>query len=316
MNALPAIEVHGVSHRYGARLALDQLDLSIASGELFAVLGPNGGGKTTLFRLASTLTAVQSGRITIAGFDIQREAHSVRQCLGVVFQSPSLDAQLTVRENLWHQGHLYGLSGHWLEERIDAQLARFQLADRAGERCRQLSGGLRRRVELAKALLHEPKVLLLDEPSTGLDPAARRQLGEYLRELCAAGVTVALTTHLLEEAESADRIAILSRGRLVACDTPARLRSEVGGDSITLTTADAPRLVSAIEERFGLAAQVVDGAVRLELADGHQWIARLVEAFPGQFRSVTLAKPSLEDVFLQRTGQRFAAEPEAEAAHG
>ncbi len=306
MSTPAAIEIEGLVHHYGSRTAIDHLDLTIAPGEIFAFLGPNGGGKTTLFRLLSTLIPLEQGRVQILSFDLDRQRQEIRERIGVVFQAPSLDKKLTVAENLRHQGHLYGLIGRELAVRQDEMLARLGLADRAGERTETLSGGLRRRVELAKGMIHRPRLLLLDEPSTGLDPGARSDLWNYLREIRAqAGVTVVLTTHLLEEAERADRIAILSAGKLVALGQPEQLRSTVGGDSITIATSDAPQLARSIQERFGCAASVLDGRVRLEQADGHAWIARLVEAFPGQIDSLTLGKPTLEDVFIDRTGHRF-----------
>lgn len=306
MTSGAAIQVAEVGHDYGRRRALDALSLAIAPGELFAVLGPNGGGKTTLFRLLSTLIPLQRGTIRILGFDASAQAHEVRRRLGVVFQAPSLDKKLSVRENLRFHGPLVGLAGRPLRERADEMLARLGLADRARDRVEALSGGLRRRVELAKGLLHRPPVLLLDEPSTGLDPGARSDLWSYLHQLRSAhGVTIVVTTHLLEEADKADRLAILHQGRLVALDTPDRLRATVGGDSLTITTDDPAALAREIAERFAWPARVLDGAVRLEQPDAHQSIARLVEAFPGRIASVTLGKPTLEDVFIARTGHRF-----------
>jgi ABC-2 type transport system ATP-binding protein len=302
----PALEVSGVSHYYGARQALHDLSLSVAAGEIVAFLGPNGGGKTTLFRLLSTLIPLRHGSIRVLGHDLRTDVQTVRQLLGVVFQAPSLDKKLTVAENLKHQGHLYGLEGRRLAQRQATMLAALGLTQRSGERTETLSGGLRRRVELAKGLLHEPRLLLLDEPSTGLDPAARSDLWTYLRSVRAEqGVTIVLTTHLLEEADKADRLAILHEGRLVAFDTPQALRATVGGDSITIQTADPPALCEAIAARFHCPARVVDERVRLEQPEGHQWIARLVEAFPGQIEAITLGKPTLEDVFIDRTGHRF-----------
>jgi ABC-2 type transport system ATP-binding protein len=217
-----------------------------------------------------------------------------------------LDKKLTVAENIRCQGQLYGLTGRTLTRRQAEMLDRFRLADRADDRVETLSGGLRRRVELAKGLLHQPRLLLLDEPSTGLDPLARVDLWAYLEQVRSDdGVTVVLTSHLLEEADRADRIAILDRGRLVALGVPDELRATVGGDSITIDAAEPPKLAAAIRERFDCPAEVVGDSVRLERADGHQWIARLVEAFPGQIESVRLGKPSLEDVFIDRTGRRF-----------
>jgi ABC-2 type transport system ATP-binding protein len=306
MHSSPSVRIENVEHRYGDRVALDGLSLEIAPGEVFAFLGPNGGGKTTLFRLLSTLIPLVRGDIQIFDHSVKRQASEVRQLIGVVFQSPSLDKKLTVAENLRCQGQLYGLTGRALAERQAAMLERFRLTDRRGDRVETLSGGLRRRLDLAKGLLHEPRLLFLDEPSTGLDPLARADLWEYLQQLRRDdGVTVVLTSHLLEEADRADRIAILDRGRLVALGAADELRATVGGDSITIETADPPRLVAAIRERFDCPAEIVGDRVRLERADGHQWIARLVEAFPGQIDSVRLGKPSLEDVFIDRTGRRF-----------
>jgi ABC-2 type transport system ATP-binding protein len=306
MSQSSAIHIENVEHRYGDRVALDDLSLAIDAGEIFAVLGPNGGGKTTLFRLLSTLIPLHQGDIEILGCSVRTEAPAVRRLIGVVFQAPSLDKKLTVAENIRCQGQLYGLSGRALAERQAEMLDRLRLTDRAGDRVETLSGGLRRRVELAKGLLHQPRLLLLDEPSTGLDPLARADLWAYLDQVRKEdGVTVVLTSHLLEEADRADRIAILDRGRLVALGAPDELRATVGGDSITIETAEPPKLAAAIRERFNCPADVVGDSVRLERADGHHWIARLVEAFPGQIDSVRLGKPSLEDIFIDRTGRRF-----------
>jgi ABC-2 type transport system ATP-binding protein len=310
-----AIDISHLAHHYGPRQAIADLSLSIDSGEIFAFLGPNGGGKTTLFRILSTLIPLQTGRVTVLSFDLARDQQKVRERIGVVFQAPSLDKKLTVLENLRHQGHLYGLSGRELKSRQDEMLSRLGLADRAGERCETLSGGLRRRVELAKGMLHRPRLLLLDEPSTGLDPGARADLWSYLAEVRKRdGVTVVLTTHLLEEADRADRLAILHTGSLVALGTPAELRATVGGDSITIATADPAALAEGIRQRFSCEVSVLGDSVRLEQPQGHEWIARLVEAFPGQIDSVTLGKPTLEDVFIDRTGHRFWTEAAATGA--
>ncbi|MBI2824858.1 MAG: ATP-binding cassette domain-containing protein [Planctomycetia bacterium] len=306
MVSAAAVVVSGLVYRYGQRLALDDVSLSIDQGEVFAFLGPNGGGKTTLFRLLSTLIPVQSGEIEILSLDAARQAHQVRRRIGVVFQAPSLDRKLTVAENLWQHARLYGLSGKVFQERRREMLLRFGLADRAGDLVETLSGGLRRRVELAKGLLHRPQLLLLDEPSTGLDPGARADLWEYLHRVRAEdGVTVVLTTHLLEEADKADRLAIMNAGRVVALDTPERLRSMVGGDTISIETPEPAALAASIRERFGREVTVVDGRVRFEQPDGPQWVARLATEFAGRIQSITVGKPTLEDVFIAKTGHRF-----------
>lgn len=313
---LSAISVSRLVHRYGERTALAGLDLEVDRGEIFALLGPNGGGKTTLFRLLSTLIPLQEGEIRVLGHDVSRQTAEVRGRIGVVFQAPSLDKKLTVAENLRHQGHLYGMSGAGLRRRQDEMLARLGLADRRRELVETLSGGMRRRVELAKGMLHAPQLLLLDEPSTGLDPGARSDLWDYLRQVRERdGVTVVLTTHLLEEAEKADRLGILNAGSLVALDTPDALRASVGGDSLSIETDEPESLAAAIRARFEYPAVVVDGGVRLERPEAPQLVARLLEAFPDMIQSITLGKPTLEDVFIARTGHRFWRQRE-EAGHG
>jgi ABC-2 type transport system ATP-binding protein len=307
----PAVEAESLSRSFGERRALDGVSLSVGPGEIFALLGPNGGGKTTLFRILSTLLPPSSGTFRVAGHDPVRQLAALRRSLGVVFQSPGLDRKLTVRENLLIQGALYGLGGAALAARADELLRRFSLLDRAADLAGVLSGGLARRVEIAKSLLHRPPVLLLDEPSTGLDPGARRDLAALLSELAGEGAAVLLTTHLLDEADAAHRVGILDRGRLLACDTPAALKAKVGGDVIVLETREGDGtedLAAEIGARFGAEAghvSAVGGVVRLERARGHEFIPRLVETFPGRFRSVTLGAPSLEDVFVDATGRLF-----------
>lgn len=297
------VSVRNLTHRYGSRVALDDLSFDVAPGTIFGLLGPNGSGKSTLFRILTTMMAPTSGRVTIAGFDALRRPDEVRRRIGVVFQSPSLDRKLTVRENLMALGRLYGLRGAHLQTRIGETLERLGLADRAGDVVEALSGGLRRRVEIARALLAGPSILLFDEPSSGLDPAARLELVSVISGLRdRQGVTVLLATHVLEEAERCDRLLLLHRGRRVAEGTPAELKSRVGGDVVVLEVAEPETMRGRILERFGLQAQAVDGALRVEIPNGHRFIAELVEAFPGAIRSIGLHRPTLEDVFLDETG--------------
>ena len=249
MSAEPAIEVGGLDFSYGDRQALCAVEFTIARGEIFGFLGPNGGGKSTLFRLLSTLVPIQSGNARILGYDLRGATQALRRKIGVVFQSPSLDGKLTVAENLAIHGNLYGIRGARLKERTQAMLARLDVSDRAGDLAETLSGGLRRRVELAKALLHEPELLLLDEPSTGLDPAARREFFNLLARLRESdGVTIVLTTHYMEEAERCDRIGILDQGRLVAIAPPGELKQRVGGD-VMVITRDGARSAGAEDRR-------------------------------------------------------------------
>jgi ABC-2 type transport system ATP-binding protein len=306
MSSILAISVKGLSHWYGSRQALQEVGFDVASGEIFGLLGPNGGGKTTLFRVLATLLPIQQGQVQLLGLDVASEQSRVRALIGVTFQSPSLDRKLTVRENLVSQGYLYGLSGATLRARIETRLDRLGLADRSGDRVESLSGGLARRVEIAKGLLHDPNILLLDEPSTGLDPGARLDLWRYLRLLRdEAGVTVLVTTHLMEEAEHCDKLAILDTGRLAALGTPAELRGAIGGDCLTIQSASPDDLARRISERFQVPALPVGGQIRIEIERGHEFIGRLVEAFGPEISSVALGKPTLEDVFIQRTGHKF-----------
>jgi ABC-2 type transport system ATP-binding protein len=300
------VEVEDLSHSYNGHRALAGVTFDVTRGEIFGLLGPNGGGKTTLFRVLSTLFPPSSGSATVLGLDILKQASKVRERLGVVFQNPSLDIKLTVAENLVHQGHLYGLRGRPLRARVDEMMERLRITDRASDLVETLSGGLRRRVELAKGMLHEPELLILDEPSVGLDPGARHDLWQYLEELRDSGkVTILVTTHLIDEADRCDRVLILHKGEVVGRGSPAGLKNKIGGDIIALTTTDPDALRTKISEKFDLQPVVLDGTVRIEKQNGHEFIARLIEAFPGMIDTVTLAKPTLEDVFIDRTGHRF-----------
>lgn len=301
-----AVGVSGLRHRYGEREALCGIDFAVDRGEIFGLLGPNGGGKSTLFRLLATLLPVQSGAVQIMGLDVATQQRSVRQLIGVTFQSPSVDGKLSVGENLGHQANLYGLSGQKAAERIDAMLDRLGLSDRRNDRVDSLSGGLKRRVEVAKSLLHQPRVLLLDEPSTGLDPGARHDLWQYLTGLRHdEGTTILVTTHLMEEAERCDRLGILDRGRIVALGTPDELRSSVGGDCLTIQTPEPGALAGQINSRFQITPLRVGDALRIERHAGHELLRDIVAAFPDEITAISLAKPNLEDVFIARTGHRF-----------
>jgi len=305
------ISVQSVVHRYGDRTALDGVSFEVLPAGLFGLLGPNGSGKTTLFRILSTLMIPAGGRASIMGFDVARDPNRLRRQIGVVFQAQSIDVKLTAAENLWHQGHLYGLHGVSLKLRIAEMLGRVGLADRADEKAETFSGGMQRRLELAKGLLHHPSVLLLDEPTTGLDPGARRDLWQYLAVLRdEEHVTVLVTTHLMEEAERCDRLAILNTGKVVALGTPNDLKHEIGGDVILLDAEDPESLAERIRTRFHLDAQVLQGQVRLERENGHRFITDVVEAFPGEIEAISVSKPTLEDVFIHRTGHRFWTEGE------
>jgi ABC-2 type transport system ATP-binding protein len=305
------ISVQSIVHRYDRRTALSGVSFDVRPAELFGLLGPNGSGKTTLFRILSTLMVPTSGHALILGHDAAQDPNALRRNIGVVFQAQSIDIKLTAAENLMHQGHLYGLRGPALKSRIREMLERVKLADRAHEKAETFSGGMQRRLELAKGLLHHPSVLLLDEPTTGLDPGARRDLWQYLAILRdEEHVTVLVTTHLMEEAERCDRLAILNEGKLVALGTPAELKHEIGGDVIVLDTKDAESLAQRIRTRFHVDAQVLGSQVRMEREHGHRFITDVVEAFPGEIEAISVSKPSLEDVFINRTGHKIWTETE------
>ncbi|MCC7409680.1 MAG: ATP-binding cassette domain-containing protein [Phycisphaeraceae bacterium] len=301
--------------------ALDHVSLEILPGEIYGILGPNGSGKTTLFQILATMIPLPAsastpgggaggggGVLEIFGVDVRREPDRVREMLGVVFQSPSLDLRLTARENLWHHGRLYGMSSAELRERIGAVLNHLGLSDRTNQRIDELSGGLRRRVEIAKAVLHGPRLLLLDEPTTGLDPTSRQELGQYLRMLRDQdGVTIALTTHIMDLAELCDRLAVVAGGRILAVDTPRKLKSRVGGDVIwieptsTMEAAAVQALCGTIAERFAPwpphgEPHLADGRIKLQTTDGPKLLAKLGADFVDQFESISLGRPTLEDV--------------------
>ncbi len=314
MQSTPIVSVENLTHKYGERLALDHLSFAASKGEIFGLLGPNGGGKTTTFRILSTLIRPTSGKVTLFGFDLLTQPREVQRRIGVVFQSPSLDKKLTAYENLWHQGRLYGLGGSQLKQRITYLLELVKLGDRANEYVEAFSGGMRRRVELAKGLLHGPKLLLLDEPSTGLDPGARRDMWQYLKELATnEGVTSLLTTHYMEEAAQCSRIAILNAGKLVAMGQPDELRATIGGDVITIQSSAPDELKRNIAAQFSLDAELVDGTLRVETPRGHEWVAKLGGAFPGAIDAMTISKPTLDDVFIKKTGHKFWVESDPDS---
>jgi len=307
-----AVETNDLGRNFGPRAALSGVTLSIRAGEMFALLGPNGSGKTTLFRILSTLLAPSAGTARVGGCDVVGEAMAVRHQIGVVFQSPALDPQLTVEENLRCAGSLYGLRGADLVARLRSAAQALGLSDRLADRVQSLSGGLQRRVEIAKCLLPRPRVLLLDEPSTGLDPAAREGLRATLERVRRESeVTVVMTTHLLEEAERCDRVAILHRGRLVACETPAELRGRLGTDVAVVSGPEPEALAARVREMFGWPLSVRGERLRVEVPAGGDAAGRLVSALGAAADTVTVGRPTLEDVFLDLTGEPLRDEEEA-----
>lgn len=303
-----ALEIADLRHQYGSHESLRGLSFSVGTGDVFALLGPNGGGKSTLFKIICTLLRPTSGTVDVFGVDAVRDPARARRHLGVVFQHPAVDPWLTVVENLRTHAHLYGLHGAALPRVIERALERFGLTPRAHERVATLSGGLRRRVELAKALLTEPPLVILDEPSAGLDPVARRDLLQELTRLRDdAGTTIVLTTHLMDEAAVCDRVGILHEGQLVAIGAPDALTAAVGGDVLTIECRDPEQLATGLRDRFGVVARVVDGRLRVERPRAHEFVPVVVEAFPGEVQTIAVGRPTLDDVFVHHTGASMRA---------
>lgn len=306
MNDEPLVEFRSVGHEYGRRTALDDVSFSVDRASFFALLGPNGCGKTTLLRILTTLLTPTKGAAFVGGADVVTERARVLEQIGVVFQHPSIDRELTVEENLYCQGQLYGMTGRPLRDRVRNLLAVFGIDDRARERTATLSGGLQRKVELAKALLHDPQLLILDEPSAGLDPSARLAMMALIEELRDThGLTCLLTTHLMDEADRCDQVGILDEGRLVALDSPASLKGATGKDVVTIDTASPKEVITTLAKRFGIGAQIVASSVRFELERGATFLPELMTVLDEKAERVTVAKPTLDDVFLRMTGHRL-----------
>ncbi len=303
------LQVENLVKRYGPVTAVAGVTFDVREGEIFGFLGPNGAGKTTTIRILATLTRPTSGRAVLNGYDVVREPQQVRRSIGIVFQDPSLDNRLTAEQNLRFHAMLYGVPPAVAARRIDEVLEMVDLADRRRAVVATFSGGMKRRLEIARGLLHHPRVLFLDEPTLGLDPQTRARIWEYVRDLRRReGVTVFMTTHYMDEAEHCDRIGIIDHGRLVALDTPDALKARVGGDVITLTAPDPPALAAALRERFGADARVADGTVVLERSDGASFVPEVVRAFPRWVEAVSVQRPTLEDVFLKLTGHAIRDE--------
>lgn len=303
------VEVRGLTKSYGKIEAVRGIDLSVERGEIFGFLGPNGAGKTTTISILCTLVRKTAGEARVAGTEVDADPRDVRRRIGLVFQDPSLDDQLTGRENLELHGQIYGVPAALRKQRIDELLQVVELTDRASSLVRTYSGGMKRRLEIARGVLHHPEILFLDEPTLGLDPQTRTHIWSYLQALRKReGVTLFMTTHYMDEAEFCDRIAIIDRGQIVALGTPSELKSRVGGDVVTVTTGDSAATAKEITERFGMTPLVDDGSVRIEVPDGTTFLPRLVRELTVPVRTVALSRPSLDDVFLKLTGHAIRTE--------
>ncbi|MEU4824836.1 ATP-binding cassette domain-containing protein [Actinomadura citrea] len=312
----PAVEVDGLTKRFGDVEAVRGIDFTVRPGEIFGFLGPNGAGKSTTINMLCTLLRPSGGSARVAGHDVARERDDVRRNIGLVFQDPTLDGYLSGEQNLRFHAELYGVPRSLTADRIRQVLEMVNLWDRRRDLVQTYSGGMKRRLEIARGLLHSPRVLFLDEPTVGLDPQTRASIWEYIRQLQAAEeITIFMTTHYMDEAEFCERIAIMDSGRIVALDTPEALKAGVGKDRIRIQTADDEAAIAALRDRFGLEAVVSEGAVAFSVASGEAFVPRLFAELGVPIRSVNVARPSLDDVFMSYTGTTIR-DAEASASDG
>jgi ABC-2 type transport system ATP-binding protein len=301
-----AIEVRGLRRQFGRLTAVDGVSFEVAQGELFGFLGPNGAGKTTTINVLCTLLRPSAGEATVNGFDIVHQRSEVRRSIGLVFQQTTLDDYLSAEQNLRFHAYAYGVPADVREARLRELLTMVELWDRRKGSVRTFSGGMKRRLEIARGLLHHPRVLFLDEPTLGLDPQTRRHIWEYLLRLRQAEqLTIFLTTQYLDEAEYCGRIAIIDRGRIIALDSPDGLKRSVGGDLIIFRTPNQDAALAALRERHAIEAAVLDGTIRFHVAAGEQFLPDFVRGFPLPIETISLSRPSLDDVFLTLTGREI-----------
>ncbi|HTG46822.1 MAG TPA: ATP-binding cassette domain-containing protein [Actinomycetota bacterium] len=300
----PVIVARDLRKRYGEVEAVRGVDLAVGTGETFGFLGPNGAGKTTTISILCTLLTPTGGEAAVAGFDVVTERLDVRRHIGLVFQEPTLDEYLTAEENLRFHAELYGVPKPETRPRVEQVLRMVGLWDRRGHVVSTFSGGMKRRLEIARGLLHSPRVLFLDEPTVGLDPQTRAHIWSYIEELKRREqVTIFLTTHYMDEAEHCDRIAIIDDGRIAALDTPEALKASVGRDRVEIRTADDAAAIARLRERFALEASVAEGAVRVYVSGGAEFVPTLFAELGVPILSVNVAAPTLDDVFMAYTGR-------------
>jgi ABC-2 type transport system ATP-binding protein len=316
LDAPTVIEARGLVKRYGDVEAVRGLDLTVHAGETFGFLGPNGAGKSTTIKILCTLASPTEGGATVAGFDVVRERAAVRRNIGLVFQDTTLDTYLSAERNLRFHGELYGVPRAVIAERSKQVLEMVGLWERREGRVSTFSGGMKRRLEIARGLLHSPRVLFLDEPTVGLDPQTRLSIWNYLGELRRReAITIFMTTHYMDEAEHCDRIAIINEGRIIALDTPDALKASIGTDRVQISTADDEAAIAALARVFEITGERRDGQVTFHVPDGERFVPRLFAELPVPIRSVSVARPSLDDVFLTYTGTTIR-DAEASAGEG
>jgi ABC-2 type transport system ATP-binding protein len=302
-NGIPAIRVSGLHKRFGEIEAVRGIDFEVPAGETFGFLGPNGAGKTTTINMLCTLVRPSAGHARVAGHDVASERDDVRRNIGLVFQDPTLDGYLTAEQNLRLHAELYGIERDAVASRMRAVLEMVGLWERRASRVNTFSGGMKRRLEIARGFLHSPRVLFLDEPTIGLDPQTRHSIWSYIRQLKAAEeITIFLTTHYMDEAEYCERIAIMDHGEIIVLDTPEALKASVGRDRVQLETDDDQGTIAELAQRFGIEARVAEGKVTFGVSEGEHFVPRLFSELAAPIRSVSVARPSLDDVFMSYTG--------------
>jgi ABC-2 type transport system ATP-binding protein len=310
----PVVQVTDLVKRYGELEAVRGINFAVEPGETFGFLGPNGAGKSTTIKILCTLTDPTSGSARVAGYDVKKQRDTVRRNIGLVFQDTTLDSYLTGEQNLRFHADLYGVPRAQVDARMKMVLDMVNLWDRRQSVAGTYSGGMKRRLEIARGLLHAPRVLFLDEPTVGLDPQTRTSIWEYINDLKRReDITIFLTTHYMDEAEHCDRIAIIDGGQIVAIDTPENLKASIGEDRVQISTADDAAAIGELKRRFGLDGAVHENLVTFKVASGEQFVPRLFAELSVPIRSVSVARPSLDDVFMSYTG-RTIRDTEASAS--
>ncbi len=303
------IEVEELSRNFGQLVAVDKVSFQVAEGEIFGFLGPNGAGKTTTINILCTLLAPTGGKAMVNGYDVVRQRSEVRRSIGLVFQEPTLDEYLTAEQNLRFHAYAYKIPGEMREKRISELLELVELSDRRKSKVRTFSGGMKRRLEIARGLLHSPRVLFLDEPTLGLDPQTRRHIWDHILALRKQNnLTIFLTTHYMDEAENSDRITIIDRGHIVALDTPDKLKDALGGDVVTLKAEDNNAAALELKEKYNLSPIIENGTITFSVPQGEKFLPKLMDSFQSRLLSIAVRRPTLDDVFLHLTGRAIRDE--------
>ena len=303
------IEVEELSKKFGQLVAVDKVSFKVKGGEIFGFLAPNGAGKTTTINMLCTLLKPTEGRATVNGYDVVKQHAEVRRSIGLVFQEPTLDEYLTAEQNLRFHAYAYKVPREERERRINELLELVELSDRRKSKVSTFSGGMKRRLEMARGLLHSPQILFLDEPTLGLDPQNRRHIWDHILSLRKKNnLTIFLTTHYMDEAENCNRITIIDHGKIVALDTPDKLKNMVGGDLVTLKAEDNDAVASELREKYNLSPIIEQDAITFSVSQGDKFLVKLMGSFQNRLTSISIRRPTLDDVFLKLTGRAIRDE--------